>query len=59
MKISRNERGSVCLIRVYLFEFTDYGNFRDEASVTMEGTTLKSIHFPYTRDDSGHRIYLH
>jgi len=59
MRISRNEQGMTCLTRVYLFEFTDYGDFRDEATVTMQGASLKGVNFPYTRDEGGHRIYLH
>ncbi|MFK7861865.1 MAG: DUF3301 domain-containing protein [Granulosicoccus sp.] len=59
MKLSRNSAGSHCLERLYAFEFTDQGEYRDTASVTMQGHILKKIHFPYTRDVDGHRIYVH
>jgi len=59
MRLTRNAAGTHCLERRYTFEFTDQGEYRDNASVTMQGHSLKNIHFPYTRDIDGHRIYVH
>jgi len=59
VRVTRNSAGVHCLEREYHFEFTDQGEFRDSASVTMQGDSLKRIHFPYTRDADGHRIYVH
>ena len=59
VRLSRNSKGDPCLRREYSFEFTDQGEFRDVAHVTMEGHQLRNIHFPYTRDADGHRIYVH
>lgn len=59
MKPSRSRTGSSCFLREYGFEFTDQGEYRDTAVVTMLGHTLKRIHFPYTRDSEGNRIYVH
>lgn len=59
VRLRRNASGSHCLERQYQFEFTDQGAYRDSASVTMQGHSLKKIHFPYTRDADGHRIYTH
>lgn len=59
VKLARAAAGSSCLLREYDFEFTDQGQFRDTASVTMRGHTLEKIHFPYTRDEQGNRIYVH
>jgi len=59
MRLTRNATGSTCLERRFGFEFTDQGKFRDSASVTMQGQSLKNIHFPYTRDVDGNRIYVH
>ncbi len=59
MRLRRDANGAHCLEREYQFEFTDQGAYRDSATVTMQGHTLKKIHFPYTRDADGHRIYAH
>ena len=59
IRLTRNSAGVHCLQRDYRFEFTDQGEFRDSASVSMQGHVLKQIHFPYTRDVDGHRIYTH
>lgn len=59
MKPVRGTTGSNCLLREYGFEFTDQGQFRDTASITMRGHILQKIHFPYTRDEAGNRIYVH
>ncbi|MFK8078676.1 MAG: DUF3301 domain-containing protein [Granulosicoccus sp.] len=59
VKLTRNPAGSHCLERRFTFEFTDQGEFRDSATVTLRGHALKNIHFPYTRDIDGHRIYVH
>lgn len=58
IRLCRNASGQSCLEREYSFEFTDQGTFRDSASITMQGHSLKRIHFPYTRDIDGNRIYL-
>lgn len=57
-RLKRDAAGAYCLEREYRFEFTDQGQFRDSASVTLLGHRLKKIHFPYTRDADGNRIYL-
>lgn len=57
-RLQRDATGAYCLERKYHFEFTDHGQFRDSASVTLQGHKLKEISFPYTRDADGHRIYL-
>ncbi|MFK7995164.1 MAG: DUF3301 domain-containing protein [Granulosicoccus sp.] len=59
IRLTRSAAGVHCLERHYGFEFTNQGEFRDNASVTMQGHILKKIHFPYTRDIDGHRIYVH
>lgn len=59
MKPVRSNTGSSCLLREYGFEFTDQGQFRDAASVIMRGHILQKVHFPYTRDEEGNRIYVH
>ena len=58
LRIARNNKGEVCLRREYRFEFTDQGEFRDTAQVILEGYRLRNVHFPYTRDADGHRIYV-
>lgn len=59
LKPSRDAAGAFCWQRIYQFEFTDQGQFRDAATVTMHGQRLKEVHFPYTRDNDGNRVYLH
>ena len=59
IRLRRGTGGAFCFFREYRFEFTDYGQFRDHASVMMQGHQLKTVHFPYTRDIDGHRIYVH
>lgn len=59
MKPARSNTGSNCLEREYGFEFTDQGQYRDTATVTMRGHVLKKVHFPYTRDAEGNRVYVH
>lgn len=59
IRLSRTDKGEPCLRRKYRFEFTDQGEFRDSAQLTMEGHRLTNIHFPYTRDADGHRIFVH
>lgn len=59
MRAARSPRGNHCLQREYEFEFTDQGQFRDKAMVTMRGHQLQNVHFPYTRDENGNRIYVH
>jgi hypothetical protein len=59
MKPVRGTTGSSCMLREYGFEFTDHGQFRDTASITMRGHILQKVHFPYTRDEDGNRIYVH
>ncbi len=59
MKPTRSSQGHACFKREYGFEFTDEGQFRDTASVTMHGHALQRVHFPYTRDNEGNRIYVH
>ena len=59
MKPARSTTGSSCFLREYTFEFTDQGQYRDTATVTMRGHVLQKIHFPYTRDNEGNRIYVH
>lgn len=59
IRLARNERGSPCFDREYRFEFTDYGEYRDTATVRLIGHSLKNVHFPYTRDSEGNRIYAH
>ena len=59
VKIARNSAGNPCLEREYSFEFTGYGEYRDSATVSLVGHSLKKIHFPYTRDSEGNRIYAH
>lgn len=58
LRLSRSPSGSTCLRREFQFEFTDQGNFRDAAMITMLGHTLASVYFPYTRDNEGNRIYV-
>jgi len=50
--------GSSCFSRVYEFEFTDQGEYRDKAMITMNGHVVQNIYFPYTRDAEGNRIYV-
>lgn len=59
MRFARSSTGSSCIRREYAFEFTDQGQFRDIATVTMLGHTLQRVHFPYIRDAEGNRIYSH
>ena len=59
MRPVRSSSGSSCFLREYGFEFTDQGQYRDTAIVTMRGHVLKKVHFPYTRDSEGNRIYVH
>ncbi len=59
LKPARDIRGAFCWQRTYQFEFTDQGQYRDAATVTMHGQRLKEIQFPYTRDIDGNRIYTH
>lgn len=59
MKPARSTTGSSCMEREYAFEFTDQGQYRDTATITMIGHSLKRVHFPYTRDAEGNRIYVH
>jgi len=59
IKLKRNSHGVYCLQRQYRFEFTDEGAFRDTAWLIMHGHTLAQLHFPYTRDTDGNRIYQH
>ena len=59
IRFARTASGESCLQRDYEFEFTDEGAHRDIACLTMHGHALESIHFPYTRDADGHRIYSH
>lgn len=59
IRLIRNAAGVHCFQRNYGFEFTDQGEFRDSGSVIMQGHQLTQIHFPYTRDIDGHRIYTH
>lgn len=59
MRPARSPTGASCFLREYQFEFTDQGEFRDTAVVTMRGHVLMKVHFPYTRDIEGNRIYVH
>jgi len=59
MRPARSHSGASCLMRAYDFEFTDQGQFRDTGTVTMRGHQLHNVHFPYTRDNEGNRIYVH
>ncbi len=59
MRPTRSSTGASCFLREYGFEFTDQGDFRDAAFVTMRGHVLQKVHFPYTRDSEGNRIYVH
>lgn len=59
MKMSRANSGSLCLRRVYRFEFTQSGTHRDSGTVTMNGHTLEQVFLPYLRDENGNRIFLH
>ena len=59
MRLARGTSGAYGVQRDYSFEFTDYGDFRDVATVSMHNDSLLKVHFPYTRDADGHRIYLH
>lgn len=59
MKPVRNAAGMQCFLRTYRFEFTDHGQYRDVATVTLHGHQLHDISFPYTRDAQGNRIYVH
>jgi hypothetical protein len=59
MRPGRSATGSTCLTRVFGFEFTDQGEHRDSGSVTMNGQQLLRVHFPYTRDEDGNRVYEH
>lgn len=56
---ARTSSGASCFTREFGFEFTDQGQFRDTATVTMRGHILQKVHFPYTRDNDGNRIYVH
>jgi len=58
MRPARNKTGSGCFSREYEFEFTDQGEFRDKAVITLQGHTVRNIYFPYTRDNEGNRIYV-
>lgn len=58
MRPVRTANGSQCFQRIYRFEFTDHGQYRDIATVTLHGHQLHDISFPYTRDPEGNRIYL-
>ncbi|NND92379.1 MAG: DUF3301 domain-containing protein [Granulosicoccus sp.] len=59
LRLVRTGSGASGFQREYRFEFTDQGDFRDEATVTMRGHCLQSVFFPYTRDSDGNRIYVH
>lgn len=59
IRFGRDSSGSPCFDREYRFEFTDLGEYRDTATIRLLGHSLKNIHFPYTRDSQGNRIYAH
>ena len=44
LRLRRAARGSVSLLRVYRFEFTDTGNDRLEGSVTLLGPVLQTLY---------------
>lgn len=59
IRMARSPTGSSCFRREFGFEFTNFGEFRDTATIIMRGNALEKIHFPYTRDEDGNRIYVH
>jgi hypothetical protein len=44
LRLARDERGAVALMRVYRFEFTDTGNNRLEGSVALLGATVQTLY---------------
>lgn len=59
IRLARSAVGSTCFRREFGFEFTNFGEYRDSATLIMSGHILEKIHFPYTRDEEGNRIYVH
>ena len=59
IRLARSATGAMCLRRNYGFEFTQEGAHRDHGTITMRGHTLLRVHFPYTRDVDGNRVFLH
>lgn len=54
---SRAPGGSASLKREFAFEFTDAGEYRDRATVLMNGRHLVRVNFPYRRDEAGNRVF--
>jgi len=58
IRLGNRAGGSACLRRVYGFEFTAEGSYRDSGSVTLNGHTLINAYLPYTRDEDGNRVFV-
>ena len=58
LRLERGGGGRTALRRDYAFEFTDRGDHRDGGTVTMRGQALVRVHFPWIRDEEGHRVWL-
>jgi len=59
IKPIRLDGGSLGWQRDYRFEFTDDGARRDSARMTLHGSSVRTVQFPFTRDADGSRIYTH
>ncbi len=59
LKPIRLKSGSVGWRRLYRFEFTDDGAWRDTAFITVEGNRVTLVRFPFTLDAEGARVYTH
>ena len=57
--LSRNDHGQRRIRRTYRFDCTIDGTHRDEGDIVMCGNELISIYLPYTRDETGNRIFIH
>jgi len=51
--------GALGLERRFAFEFTTRSAYRDAGFVLMRGPRLVRVEIPYTRDETGNRVYEH
>lgn len=43
LTLGRNDRGTLCFVRVYRFEFVTNGDFRYKGDITMRGKFIEKI----------------
>ena len=56
LRVRRAGAGSIGLLRVYRFEFTDTGNNRLEGTVTLLGSMLQTLHLEPHGAESWRRV---